>query len=141
MQAKLRFVVCLAVLALILCLQAAGQDALQLLHKMQEALGGTAKLAGIQDFEQSARAETWDNDGKLHGIVRKRTRWVRPNILRLDQVGPDDTYVLYINGQAGWEILPDQTIADLEGGELKFAEKYLGTSTSTCGLRIGTRFT
>lgn len=125
MGAKLRFVGCLAVLALIPCPPAAAQDALQLLHKMQQALGGGDKIAGIQDFEQSVRAETWDNDGNLHGIVRKRTRWVRPDILRLDQVGPDDTYVLYLNGKAGWEILQDQSVADLAGGELKFAQKYL----------------
>jgi outer membrane lipoprotein-sorting protein len=125
MGRKLRIVVCLAVLALIPCSPAAAQDALQLLHKMQQALGGADKIAGIQDFEQSVRAETWDNDGHLHGTVRKRTRWVRPNILRLDQVGPDDTYVLYFDGKTGWEILPDQSVANLEGGELKFAEKYL----------------
>jgi hypothetical protein len=59
------------------------------------------------------------------GKVRKRTRWIRPNHLRLDQVGPGDTYVLYFDGTAGWEILPDQTVANLEGGELKFAQDYL----------------
>jgi hypothetical protein len=58
MRAKLRFVVCLAVLALIPCPPAAAQDALQLLHKMQQALGGADKIAGIQDFEQNVRAET-----------------------------------------------------------------------------------
>jgi hypothetical protein len=57
--------------------------------------------------------------------VRKRTRWVRPNYLRLDQVGPDDTYLLYCDGAKGWEILPDKTVSDLVGGELKFAQNYL----------------
>jgi hypothetical protein len=110
---------------LLFCSSSSGQDALQLFHKMQTALGGADKIAQIQDFEQSVRAETWDNQGNPHGPVRKRTRWVRPDHLRLDQVGPDDTYVLYFDGTAGWEILPDKSVADLVGGELKFAQKYL----------------
>src|ERR1035437_2928538 len=81
-----------------------GQDALQLFHKMQTALGGAEKIADIQDFEQSVRAETWDNQDNPHGLVRKRTRWVRPDYLRLDQVGPDDTYVLYFDGTTGGNI-------------------------------------
>jgi len=40
-------------------------------------------------------------------------------------VGPGDTYVLYFDGRGGWEILPDKTVADLAGGELKFVQKYL----------------
>ena len=81
-------------------------------------------MAGISGH-WSVRAETWDNQGSPHGLVRKRTRWVRPNYLRLDQVGPDDTYLLYFDGTTGWEILPDKTVADLVGGELKFARNYL----------------
>jgi len=115
----------LAVLTLMFCLSSSGQDALQLFHKMQTALGRAGKITEIRDFEQSAHAETWDNEGKPRGLVRKRTRWVRPNYLRLDQVGPDDTYVLYFNGTSGWEILPDKTVADLVEGELKFAQNYL----------------
>src|SRR2546430_9904152 len=45
--------------------------------------------------------------------------------LRLDQVGPGDTYVLFFDGTSGWEILPDKTVADLTGGELQFAQDYL----------------
>jgi hypothetical protein len=76
---------------------------MQLFHKMQTALGGGERIADIQDFEQCVRADTWDNNGKRHGQVYKRTRWIRPNVLRLDQVGPGDTYVLYFNGASGWE--------------------------------------
>src|SRR2546430_11423342 len=39
--------------------------------------------------------------------------------LRLDQVGPGDTYVLFFDGTSGWEILPDKTVADLTGGEIR----------------------
>ncbi|OLB25280.1 MAG: hypothetical protein DMG41_10170 [Acidobacteria bacterium] len=101
------------------------QDGLQLFHKMQTALGGEEKMASIRDFEECVRAETWDNEGKAHGIVRKRVRLIRPNYLRLDQVGPGDTYVLFFDGTSGWEILPDKTVADLTGGELQFAQDYL----------------
>jgi hypothetical protein len=104
---------------------AAAQDGLQLLHKMQAALGGSERIAAIHDYEESVQAETWNNEGKLNGEVRKRTRWIKPNCLRLDQVGPDDTYVLYFDGKSGWEILPDKSVLVLVGDELKFAEKYL----------------
>jgi hypothetical protein len=72
------------------------------------------------------------------GEVRKRTRWMRnPNLLRVDQIGPRDTYVLYFDGDSGtgWEMLPDLKNNDkfkttgeaieLIGGELKFAQNYL----------------
>src|SRR5690349_20879512 len=93
---------------------------------MQDALGGAGKIAAIHDLEQRVRAESWDgSSGRLIGVVHKRTRWVRPNYLRVDQVGPGSTYVLYFDGAAGWEILPDKTVADLAGGELLFAQKYV----------------
>jgi hypothetical protein len=44
----------------------------------------------------------------------------------LDQVGgPGNTFTLYYDGRQGWEILPDQRVLPLVGGELRFAEKYL----------------
>lgn len=110
---------------LFFCHPAFPQDAIQLFHKMQQALGGADKVASIHDFEETVRADAWRDDGTPIGEVHKRTRWVRPNLLRVDQVGPGDTYVLYFNSVPGWEILPDNTVADLAGGELKFAEHYL----------------
>src|SRR4030095_5990122 len=82
-------------------------DGLQLFHKMQKALGGADKIAAIREFEQQVRAQSWNgNTGRLIGDVTKRTRWIRPNYLRVDQVGPGSTYVLYFDGKSGWEILP-----------------------------------
>jgi|SRR5215472_4902149 len=113
------------------------QDGLQLLHKMQEALGGTERIAAIRDYEEIVSAKTWNSRGVLASEVRKRTRWMRsPNLLRLDQLGPRDTYVLYFDGTSGsgWEILPDLkgpefkttgTVIELVGGELSFAKGYL----------------
>jgi len=113
-------------------------EGLQLLRKMQAALGGADKIAAIQDYEETVLAKTWSPDGNPLGDVRKRTRWMRsPNVVRLDQIGPRDTYVLYYDGSSGsgWEILPDLSIPDsmkttgkvtaLAGGELEFARAYL----------------
>lgn len=105
---------------------------------MQDALGGAERIAAVRDYEETVEARTWNPDGSSLGQVRKRTRWMRnPNVIRLDQVGPRDTYVLFYDGSAasGWEILPDRDSPDpmkttgkpidLTGGELRFAQSYL----------------
>ena len=108
------------------CASSLAQDGVALLHKMQQALGGAEKIAAIRDFEETVSAQTFNAQGAPTGAtVRKRTRWIRPNILRIDQLGPGDTYVLYFDGTGGWEILPDKTYAALAGGELQFAKNYL----------------
>lgn len=101
------------------------QDPSQLLSKMQKALGGADKIAAVRDYEETVQADAWDLSGNSMGVVRKRVRFIRPNYLRIDQVGASDTYVLYFDGASGWEILPDQTVHDLKGGELTFARNYL----------------
>ena len=113
-------------------------DGLQLLHRLQDALGGAKRIAAVRDYEETIRAEAWDSSGGALGEVRKRTRWIRtPNVIRLDQRGPRGTYVLYFDGgsQSGWELLPDLRSSDpfkttgtavaLAGGELEFARGYL----------------
>lgn len=118
--------------------QQSTQDGLLLLRKMQDALGGAGSIVAVRDYEETIRAEAWDAAGTALGDVRKRTRWMRtPGLLRLDQIGPRGTYVLYFDGgsRSGWEILPDMTSADryktsgtpieLTGGELEFATNYL----------------
>ncbi|HKF41631.1 MAG TPA: hypothetical protein VKG01_00895 [Thermoanaerobaculia bacterium] len=97
-----------------------------LLHKMQAALGGAEKIAAIKDFEQTQSAESFDGSGNSIGDVRKRTRWIRPSSIRVDQTGPGSTYVLYFDGRSGWEVLPGTTKAvELTGGELEFARGYV----------------
>lgn len=112
---------------LFLCASAQGQDALQLLHQMQKALGGPDRVAAIRDMDELVSAQTWRDDGSWRGNVHKRTRWINPNVLRLDQVGENDnTYVLYFDGSSGWEIVPGQSgVVALVGDELQFAERYL----------------
>src|SRR5690349_17000443 len=113
-------------------------EGLRLLHQLQNALGGAARIAAVRDFEEVIRAEAWDYNGASLGEVRKRTRWMRtPNAVRLDQRGPRGTYVLYFDSDSGsgWEILPDLQGSDpfkttgtaipLAGGELQFAKSYL----------------
>ncbi len=101
-------------------------DARALLHRLQDAVGGADKIAAIADFDQTVTGVSFDGrTGQRLGEVRKRVRWIKPNLLRLDQVGPGDTYVLYFDGTSGWEILPDGSVHDLSGGELRFAQGYL----------------
>ena len=126
MVARTRFCASLGLLTLALCTSASAQDGLQLLHKMQEALGGSERIAAVRDFEELVHAQSWNNEGKPNGEERKRTRWIRPNYLRLDQVGHDNnTYSLYFDGTSGWEILPDKRVLKLVGHELQFAQGYL----------------
>jgi hypothetical protein len=123
-----------ASLGLLLCSLAGGETAaVELSHRMQQALGGPEKIAGIRDFEERVKAATWDRTGKPAGDVRKRVRWVTPGYLRLDQAGPYDTYSLFFDGTSGWGILPDGRQTDLEGGELKFARKRADRYRSRSG--------
>jgi len=103
------------------------QDGVALFRKMQDALGGAERIAAVRDYEEHVRAESWNgNTGQSLGEVRKRTRWIRPNHLRVDQIGPGSTYVLYFDGTAGWEILPGtQKVVEITGGELAFARSYI----------------
>ena len=114
-------------LTLFVCSSACAQDGTELLHRMQQALGGADKIASIRDLDESVHAQTWHEDGSARGDVIKRTRWISPTYLRLDQVGKDNnTYVLYFDGSSGWEIVPGKSGAvELNGDELKFAEGYL----------------
>lgn len=101
-------------------------DAAALFHKLQNALGGADRLAAVRDLDQTVVGVSIDGrTGRRIGEVRKRVRWLKPNHLRLDQVGPGNTYVLYFDGVGGWEVLPDGSVHDLEGGELRFAKGYL----------------
>jgi outer membrane lipoprotein-sorting protein len=117
----------LGTVVLSVCSSASAQDGTALLHRMQQALGGADKIASVRDVDELVRAQTWHEDGSARGDVRKRTRWINPNCLRLDQVGSDNnTYVLYFDGSSGWEIVPDKSgVVELTDDERKFAQRYL----------------
>jgi hypothetical protein len=114
-----------ALLLTLLIVASPAQDGMQLFHKMQNALGGRNKIGAIKDLQECVRADAWDDQGKFYGEVYKRTRWIRPNVLRLDQVGPGNSYVTYFDGSTGWQILPDKGFLQLAGDELDFARGYL----------------
>src|SRR5262249_12627020 len=77
------------VVVALVCRSGLSDEGPQLFHKMQAALGGADKIAAIRDFEQLVRADAIDgNTGLSLGAVRKRTRWIRPNLVRVDQIGP-----------------------------------------------------
>lgn len=126
--------VCLLLISLCVCSSVFSQDGLPLFHKMQDALGGANRIAAVRDFEELVLGESWNgNTGRSMGEVRKRTRWIRPNHLRIDQAGPGSTYVLYFDGTSGWEVLPGtQHAVELTGGELEFARRML------TGVRLNT---
>jgi hypothetical protein len=116
---RMGFCVSVGFLTFLLCPAIFAQDALQLFHQMQKALGGSEQIAAIRDFEERVHARTWNNESKPNGEERKRTRWIRPNYLRLDQVGHDNnTYSLYFDGT-------DKSFLKLVGDELTFAQGYL----------------
>jgi hypothetical protein len=121
---------------LVLTELAAAQDrGLDLLHRLQKAVGGPRKISAIHDYEEMVIAETFSASGESRGEVRKRVRWVAPNYLRIDQVGSGSTYVLFFDGTSRWEILPDRESRDKTNGvpidladsELKFARGYSST--------------
>jgi len=69
-------------------------DGLALFHMMQGALGGADKIAAVRDFEQQVRAESWNgNTGQSLGEVRKRSRWIRSNQLRVAEAAVERTTV------------------------------------------------
>jgi hypothetical protein len=127
MSGRSRYLVYALLLPAFLLLTPSGADeGLALFHKMQTALGGADAIAAVKDYESVERAETWYEDGRPRGTVMKRVRFIRPSYLRIDQVGPGDSYVLYFDGSAGWEIPPDKpAVIPLEKGELRFAQAYL----------------
>jgi hypothetical protein len=72
---------------LLICRPAFTQDALQLFHKMQAALGGADKIAGIHDFENIVRAGAWRDGGRYMGVLRKRVRLSGQTIFATDPFG------------------------------------------------------
>jgi hypothetical protein len=116
----------LALFCLASCSHSNNRDGRQLYRQMLNAMGGADRIRAVHDFEEIEEAQTWFEDGKARGVVRKHMRFIRPSFLRIDQVGAGDTYVLYFDGEKGWEILPDKPgVIALSGGELRFAQGYL----------------
>lgn len=96
------------------------QDAVALLHRMQDALGGAEKLAAIHDYDWKIVAKIYGPGGQEGGEGVRRIRLVFPNHFRCDQRIPMGEVIWYFDGKAGWEITPDHGYLELAGGELEF---------------------
>lgn len=127
---RLRLLPVLLVFGPVVLWSAGKTSGIDLFHKMQAAIGGADRIAAVHDFEQFERADTWFPDGRARGTVRKRVRFIRPSNLRIDQVGPGDTYALYFDGKSGWQITPEGKLTDLSASDIRFAQGYLN------GLRL-----
>lgn len=97
----------------------ANGDGLSLLRKMQAALGGVDRLAGVHDLEWRVIAKTWDATGVAGGDVSRRIRWRQPGFYRKDQQGSYGTVIEFFDGTGGWEILPARGFTKLSGNELE----------------------
>jgi len=95
---------------------------------MQEALGGSEELAAIQDVDWTVRAKTWNQSGAPGPDVERRIRWIRPNVFRKDQRNGERVIKYFFDGEAGWELVPQAGLVELEGRELEFVS---GEANST----------
>jgi zinc protease len=72
----------------------------QLLQKVQQALGGAAKLAAVKDMMQVAEVQI---DPGLGGLKLKQTnRWLAPGLFRQEVEAPFGKLSSYTNGSSGW---------------------------------------
>jgi hypothetical protein len=102
------------------------RDGVQLLRRMQEALGGADKLAAIRDYDWKIVAKIYGPGGQEGGEGVRRIRMVFPNHFRCDQTIPMGEVIWYFDGTKGWEITPDNGYATLAGGELEFVMREAG---------------
>lgn len=107
-----------------------------LFHKMQRALGGEERIAGIRDFEESVTAETFASSGRALGSVQKRTRWIAP-ITCESTKSAQETLTCCISTVPPAGSFPTEAVnekaaggaIELIGDELKFARQYLSGLT------------
>lgn len=97
-----------------------GKPGKELVQRMQEALGGSEKLAAIRDVDWTVVARTWNRSGTPGPDVERRTRWIRPNVFRKDQRAGNIVIQYFFDGEGGWELVPEAGLIELEGRELEF---------------------
>lgn len=69
----------------------------QILRRIQAALGGADRLAAVRDYDFVYDAELGGS-----GPARVRTRWLRVGVLRQDQQLPSGRATVFYNGKIGW---------------------------------------
>jgi zinc protease len=73
--------------------------------RMQDAMGGAAKLAGVNDLSRSLEMAV--AGGPAPGMkIRQRTLLLRPSTLRQEQELPFGKVIVYSDGQTGWLSAP-----------------------------------
>ena len=79
----------------------------QLLQKVQAALGGSDKLAGVKDFTQMSEVQI---DPSVGGLKLKQTnRWLAPGLFRQEVEAPFGKLASFSNGTTGWVSSPQGT--------------------------------
>lgn len=75
-----------------------------LLQRVQKALGGAGKLAGVKDYVQVAEVQV---DAALGGMKMKQTNyWAAPSHFRQEVDAPFGKLSTYTNGASGWIASP-----------------------------------
>ena len=91
----------------------------QLLQKVQAALGGADKLAGVKDVTQIAEVQL---DQSVGGMKLKQTnQWLAPGLFRQEVDAPFGKLTAFTNGTMGWVKSP-QGESPLMGPMLKQAQ-------------------
>jgi zinc protease len=67
-------------------------------------MGGAAKMAAVKDFSEAAEMAMDASAGGMK--IKQQSRWVKPNILRQDQILPFGTIVAFSDGKSGWLAMP-----------------------------------
>jgi zinc protease len=104
----------------------------QLLQKVQQAVGGAEKLAGVKDSVQVAEVQI---DPSMGGIKLKQTNtWLAPGLFRQEVEAQFGKLASFTNGSSGWVKGP-QGDGALAGPMLKQAQgeilrNYFGLLTS-----------
>jgi hypothetical protein len=83
----------------------------QWLIRLQEALGGAARLAAVRDFEMRSKGTANTPLGRMMPI-ETLDRWVAEDTIRQDQQWPDRNLAAFYNTKIGW-VSNGQTIVPL----------------------------
>ena len=95
----------------------------QLLARMQQAMGGSDKLAAIKDSSQSLEMAMDPSSGGLK--LKQTVRFVVPNNYRQDQELPFGKVIAYTNGTTGWLSSPMQGVMAMPPDILSQAQSEL----------------
>ncbi|MGH9720714.1 MAG: M16 family metallopeptidase, partial [Bryobacteraceae bacterium] len=89
----------------------------QLLAKVQDAVGGAAKLAAIKDTMQVAEVQL---DASMGGTkIKQVNRWAQPGIFRQEVELPFGKVTSFSDGKTGWMAVPNQGDRPLPAAQLK----------------------